>query len=273
MEASVFATPATTPEEKLLQLGIVLPPPCEPGGKYLTAVTVGSLLFVSGHAADCASPPVYTGKVTGTFAPPLPSADSGVQRGRVKWFTRQKNYGFIESVSGGPDVFVHRAALDAADLRGLTADQTVDFTVEPGPEGKLSVAGNLKVVEMPPAPPPGMLSPELARESAQQTAIAVLSTVKAAVGELSRIKRLVLADGVVNCTEDFVQLSGVMDGFSELLAEVLGERGIGARSVTGAHSLPGGVPFEVTECIFELCPSVFISVTVPADGEEIALTT
>ncbi len=57
---------------------------------------------------------------------------------------------------------------------------------------------------------------------------------------------------MVNCTTDFKEQPQVINGFSELMAEVFGEdAGIGARSAVGMVSLPGNIPVEV-ECIFEV---------------------
>jgi enamine deaminase RidA (YjgF/YER057c/UK114 family) len=97
---------------------------------------------------------------------------------------------------------------------------------------------------------------EQAQEAARDVARAILSSVKATLhDDLSRVKRLFLATGLVRCDSDFTQHVQVMNGFSELMSAALGKQaGIGARSVTGASSLPGNVCFEVSLCIFELHP-------------------
>jgi hypothetical protein len=70
-------------------------------------------------------------------------------------------------------------------------------------------------------------------------------------GELKKIKRLVKVLGMVNCTSDFDQQPAVINGFSELMAEVFGEEnGIGVRSAVGM-TLPSNIPVEV-EAMFEL---------------------
>ena len=70
-------------------------------------------------------------------------------------------------------------------------------------------------------------------------------------GELGRIKQVVKVLGMVNCAPGFTDTPAVMHGFSELLFEVLGERGRHARSAVGMQALPGDAPIEV-ETIFEI---------------------
>jgi enamine deaminase RidA (YjgF/YER057c/UK114 family) len=68
------------------------------------------------------------------------------------------------------------------------------------------------------------------------------------------VKRLVKSLGMVNATPDFSQHPQVINGYSELLAEVFGpEAGVGARSAVGMGSLPGNIAVEI-EAIFELHP-------------------
>ena len=99
------------------------------------------------------------------------------------------------------------------------------------------------------------VSMDEAYQAAYDVGLAILSTVKHSLGDFTRVKRLVRATGVVNCNPDFTAHPKVMNGFSDLMAVVFGkENGIGARSATGAISLPGDVPVEVTEAIFELHP-------------------
>jgi enamine deaminase RidA (YjgF/YER057c/UK114 family) len=101
------------------------------------------------------------------------------------------------------------------------------------------------------------VSIEQAQEAARAVGLAILSTANAALGgDLSRVKRIIKATGVVNCNPRFAKHPKVMDGFSNLMAEVFGkENGIGTRSATGASSLPGNVPVEVTECVIQIRPA------------------
>src|SRR5262245_38629124 len=88
-------------------------------------------------------------------------------------------------------------------------------------------------------------------QAARQTALAILSTVKTELGTLNKVKRLIKTMGLVNSTGDFTEHPKVINGFSELMAEVFGEEvGVGARSAFGAGALPGNAAVEV-ECVFE----------------------
>lgn len=98
------------------------------------------------------------------------------------------------------------------------------------------------------------LSVEEGREAAALCALNVLGHVAQACGDdLDRVVGAVRLAGVVNCAEDFDAHSKVLDGASDLLAAVLGERGRHARIATGASSLPSGMAVEV-EAIFQLKP-------------------
>jgi enamine deaminase RidA (YjgF/YER057c/UK114 family) len=95
------------------------------------------------------------------------------------------------------------------------------------------------------------LDTEEGKIAARQVALTMLSTITTHFGDLNRIKRLVKAFGMVNCTPDFTQQPAVINGFSELMAEVFGaENGIGVRSAVGM-TLPANIPVEV-EAMFEL---------------------
>jgi enamine deaminase RidA (YjgF/YER057c/UK114 family) len=96
------------------------------------------------------------------------------------------------------------------------------------------------------------LTLEQGKEAARLVGLNILSTVRAALGSLDKVKRLVKTLGMVNCTPDFKDQPQVINGFSELIADVFGEdAGVGARSAVGMGSLPIGIPVEV-ECIFEV---------------------
>ncbi len=154
---------ATTPEARLAELKLTLPPAPKPVAKYKPAVQVGNVLYVSGH-------------------------------------------------------------------------------------GPLKVDGKNVVV--------GCVGKELTLEQGKDAArlvgLAILSTVRNTLGSLDRVKRLVKTLGMVYATPDFKDHPQVINGFSELMAEVFGEDvGVGARSAVGMGSLPGSIPVEV-ECIFEV---------------------
>jgi len=96
------------------------------------------------------------------------------------------------------------------------------------------------------------INAEAAKVAAKQTGLTILSTLKSNLGSLNRIKRVVKVFGMVNCTLNFEQHPFVINGCSELFAEIWGpENGVGARSAVGMGSLPGNISVEI-EAIFEL---------------------
>ena len=84
------------------------------------------------------------------------------------------------------------------------------------------------------------------KAAARQVGLAILATLRDSLGSLDRVKRLVKVLGLVNATPDFQDHPQVINGCSELFAEVFGrENGIGARSAVGAGSLPGNIAVEI----------------------------
>ena len=95
------------------------------------------------------------------------------------------------------------------------------------------------------------LTTEEGKLVARQVGLTMLSSIQTHFGSLDKIKRVVKVLGMVNCTSDFTQHPLVVNGFSELMADVFGkEYGIGVRSAVGMI-LPDGIPVEV-EAMFEL---------------------
>lgn len=93
---------------------------------------------------------------------------------------------------------------------------------------------------------------EQGKLAAQQVGLTILSTVKANLGSLNRIKRVIKVLGMVNCTTDFEKHPYIINGCSELFAKVWGpDNGIGVRSAVGFGSLPDNIPVEI-EVLFEL---------------------
>jgi len=87
--------------------------------------------------------------------------------------------------------------------------------------------------------------------AARQAGLAILSSIKTHFGELKKIKRVVKVFGMVNSAPDFDQQPVVINGFSELMAEVFGpDNGVGVRSAVGMF-LPNNMAVEI-EAIFEL---------------------
>jgi enamine deaminase RidA (YjgF/YER057c/UK114 family) len=90
------------------------------------------------------------------------------------------------------------------------------------------------------------------KSAAKQTALALLATLKQELGSLDRVKRVIKLLGMVNSTPEFGDHPKVINGCSELFAQVWGdEAGVGARSAVGMGSLPGGIAVEI-EGIFEI---------------------
>lgn len=90
------------------------------------------------------------------------------------------------------------------------------------------------------------------KAAARQTGLAILATLREGLGSLDRVKRVVKVLGMVNCVPGFGDHPKVINGCSELFAEIWGtEHGVGARSAVGMGSLPGNITVEI-EVIFEL---------------------
>ncbi len=142
------------PEARLTSLGLTLPDTRMPVGSYVSAATVGDLVFVSGHASFAGG-----GYITGTLGRDL-------------------------DVDGG-------------------------------------------------------------REAAARAALGVLASLKAEIGELTRVRRIVKVLGLVRSTPEFTQHPAVVDGCSDLLVAVFGDRGRHARSAVGVASLPFGAAVEI----------------------------
>lgn len=110
-----------------------------------------------------------------------------------------------------------------------------DGKLEPGHAGKIGAG----------------LSIEAGRGAARRCAINVLAQAKAALGDLDRIRRCLRLGGYVNAAPGFSQVAAVMNGASDLMVEVLGERGRHARSTVGVAELPFDCAVEV-EAWFEI---------------------
>ena len=145
-----------SPERRLAELGLELPPAPKPIGTYVPAVQVGNLLFLSGLGPR--------------------RADGSMVQGKVG----------------------------------------ADLTIEQG------------------------------REAARLVGLNMLANLRAALGSLDRVERVVKTLGMVNSTPEFDQHPKVIDGFANLFVEVFGpERGRGARSAVGMASLPNRIAVEV----------------------------
>lgn len=154
---------ATSPEEKLKELGIELPIPAKSIANYVGATRMGSVVFLSGHIPRKADGSLVVGKI---------GADLSVEDGYY-----------------------------AARLCG----------------------------------------------------VGLLATLKAEIGDLSKVKSILKVFGMVNATDSFTGHSQVINGCSDLLVEIFGEKGRHARAASGFSSLPLGSAVEV-EMIVQVEP-------------------
>jgi len=92
---------------------------------------------------------------------------------------------------------------------------------------------------------------EQAREAAKLTALSMLATVRAQVGNLDRVRQVVKVFGMVNCAPGFNQTPAVIDGCSDVLVAVFGEAGRHTRSAVGMAELPFDISVEI-EMVLEV---------------------
>lgn len=95
------------------------------------------------------------------------------------------------------------------------------------------------------------LTLEEGAKAARQVGIALLSTLKGEIGDLNKVTRIVKVLGMVNCTDTFTDQPKVMNGFSDLMVQVFGEKGKHARSAVGMNALPSNIAVEI-EMIVEV---------------------
>lgn len=95
------------------------------------------------------------------------------------------------------------------------------------------------------------LTIEQGYEAARLTAMNHLAVLKAELGSLNKVKRIVKVLGMVNCTEDFKDQPKVVNGYSDLMVEIFGDKGKHARSAVGMYALPMNIAVEV-EVIVEV---------------------
>jgi enamine deaminase RidA (YjgF/YER057c/UK114 family) len=95
------------------------------------------------------------------------------------------------------------------------------------------------------------MSVEEGYAAAREVGLQIITTAKAALGDLDRVKRVVKVLGMVNCTPDFRDQPKVINGCSDLFVEVFGEAGRHTRSAVGFVALPNQIPVEI-ECTMEV---------------------
>ena len=139
----------------------------------------------------------------------------------------------IELPSPYPPVANYVRAVSAGDLVFLAGHGPCEFT-----EADKGKVGRERTVEE-------------GYETARRTAICMLASLKDEIGDLSRVKRIVRVFGMVNAVDDFTRHSEVINGFSDLMVEVFGDRGRHARAAVGMASLPFDLTVEI-EMIVEV---------------------
>jgi enamine deaminase RidA (YjgF/YER057c/UK114 family) len=93
---------------------------------------------------------------------------------------------------------------------------------------------------------------EAGKLAARQVGLTMLATIKAKLGSLNKVKRVIKVFGMVNCTPEFESHPYIINGCSELFASVWGDdNGVATRSAVGFGSLPGNIPVEI-EALFEI---------------------
>lgn len=97
----------------------------------------------------------------------------------------------------------------------------------------------------------GGVSIEEGQRAARQCALNVIAQIQSAVGNLDNVIRIVRLGGFINCTPDFVDAPKVMNGASDLMVEVFGDKGRHARSTIGVAALPANAAVEV-EALVEI---------------------
>lgn len=88
-------------------------------------------------------------------------------------------------------------------------------------------------------------------EAARLTGLDLLSSLEKEIGDLNKVKRFIKVLGMVNVDPAFTDMPKVIDGFSDLMVAIFGERGKHARSAVGMASLPSNIPVEI-EMIVEI---------------------
>jgi enamine deaminase RidA (YjgF/YER057c/UK114 family) len=95
------------------------------------------------------------------------------------------------------------------------------------------------------------LTIEEGRAAARLVGISQLAVLKAELGDLNKVKRVIKVLGMVNCGPDFTEQPQVINGFSDLMVEVFGDKGKHARSAVGMNALPSNIAVEI-ELIIEI---------------------
>ena len=155
--------------------------------------------------------------------------------------------------------------LPAMNAEARVAELKLELPPAPKPVAvykPLVISGNLAYVSGhgPLKPDKSLITGRVGRDldveggklAARQVGLAILATLRSELGSLDRVKRVIKVLGMVNSTPEFLDHPKVINGCSELFAEVFGpDNGIGSRSAVGMGSLPGNIAVEI-EATFEI---------------------
>lgn len=122
---------------------------------------------------------------------------------------------YVSSVRSGNLVFMSGAGPEKPDGEYMTGKLGSDLTIEEG------------------------------YEAARLTGIVMISALKDQLGDLNKVERIVKVKGMVNADPSFTEHPAVINGFSDLMVEIFGERGKHARAAVGMGSLPMNIPCEI----------------------------
>lgn len=150
-------------------------------------------------------------------------------------------------------------------LQATLADLGLEMPPAPEPKGlykPLAIANDLAYTagHLPVAPGGDLITGRVGddmdlaagRSAAILAGLGILATLRKELGTLNRVRRVVKLVGLVACKAEFTQQPAVINGCSELFADVFGrDAGVGARSAVGVGALPLGVPVEI-EALFEI---------------------
>lgn len=188
-----------------------LPPGFRPVGRHRPLVLAASLLLVAAPAALAAQ---ATPSITGPFDPEARLRELRLELPQAS--APIANY--VRAVRTGNLVFLAGHGECGAPLRGKAG---AEVPIDSG------------------------------YASARRVALCLLSSLKAEIGDLNRVRRIVRVVGMVNAAPGFTDHPRIINGCSDLLVEVFGERGRHARAAVGMGSLPGGMTVEI-EMIVEV---------------------